>query len=110
MSLYMFQFAYTPEAWSGLIKNPEDRSKVGRELLEKAGCRLISFYYAFGEYDGLAIFEAPDETAATAVALAIASSGGFKATKTTVLLTPETAMEAMRKAASAGGAYRAPGR
>ena len=66
MPVYMTQFAYTPEAWAALIRNPEDRSQVLGDHLEKVGGKLLCFYYAFSEYDGVAIFEAPDETAAAA--------------------------------------------
>nr|MBA2713953.1 GYD domain-containing protein [Rubrobacteraceae bacterium] len=61
MPLYMTQFAYTPEAWAALTRSPEDRSEPLRGLLENMGGRLVSFYNSFGEYDGLVIFEAPDE-------------------------------------------------
>jgi uncharacterized protein with GYD domain len=59
MPLYMTQFAYTPEAWKALVKNPEDRGKVFGELVEKMGGSFISMYYCMGEYDGLVIYEAP---------------------------------------------------
>ena len=45
MALYMVQFAYTPEAWATLVKNPQDRSAAAREALQKLGGRLIGFYY-----------------------------------------------------------------
>ncbi len=61
MALYMAQFAYTAEALATMAKNPQDRSVPSRELIEKSGGRLISFYFCFGEYDGVAIYEAPDE-------------------------------------------------
>ena len=61
MSLYMTQFAYIPEAWKAFAKNPEDRSSVFRELVERLGGQLLSFCYCFGEYDGVVIFEAPYE-------------------------------------------------
>jgi uncharacterized protein with GYD domain len=50
MPLYMTQFAYTPETWAALIRNPQDRSEALGGLLEKMGGRLISFYNCFGEY------------------------------------------------------------
>ena len=34
MTLYMTQFAYTPDAWAALTKKPEDRSETLRNLLE----------------------------------------------------------------------------
>ena len=62
MPLYMTQFAYTSEAWKALVKKPEDRGKVFGELIEKMGGSLVSMYYCMGEYDGMVIYEAPDET------------------------------------------------
>ena len=100
MALYMVQFAYTAEALATMAKNPQDRSVPSRELIEKMGGRMISFYFCFGEYDGVAIYEAPDDTAATAIALAAVSPGHLKASHTTKLFTVEETMEAMRKAGS----------
>ena len=98
MSLYMTQFSYTPEAWAALVKNPEDRGPQLGAMLEKLGGRLISFYYCYGEYDGVAIYESPDETAAMAVVLAAIAPGHLKGTKTTVLLSVADAMKGMEKA------------
>ena len=85
----MTQFAYTPEAWATLADNPEDRSVAVRELLETHGGRLISWYLSFGEYDGLLIYEAPDNNTAGALALAAARHGDLRATKTSPLFTAE---------------------
>jgi uncharacterized protein with GYD domain len=98
MPLYMTQFAYTSEDWAALARNPEDRSEAVGRLLESMGGRLVSFYNSFGEYDGLFIYEAPDEGTAAAVVLAAISPGHVKAVKTTTLLSVEAGMEAMRKA------------
>jgi uncharacterized protein with GYD domain len=106
MPVYMTQFAYTPEAWAALVRRPEDRSKVFGDLLEQFGGRLICFYYAFSEYDGVIIFEAPDETAAAAALLAVVAPGHDRTIKTTALLTVEQAMEGMRRAS--GVRYRPP--
>ncbi len=106
MSLYMVQFAYTPESWAALVKNPEDRSAPVKALAEKLGGRMLNMYYCFGEYDGFVILEAPDETTAMAAVLAAIAPGHLKATKTTVLFTVEQAMEAMGKAG--GIVYPAP--
>ena len=100
MALYMAQFAYTAEALATLAKNPQDRSAPVKAVAEKLGGRLISFYYSFGEYDGVALYEAPDDTAASALALAAVSPGHLKAYKTTKLFTVEETMEAMRQAGS----------
>ena len=107
MPLYMSQFAYTPQAWAALTKKPENREEVFRGLVQKLGGRVVSFHHCFGEYDIVAIYEAPDETTAAAMILAAVSPGHLKATKTTTLMTTEQTMEAMRKAGAQ--TYRAPG-
>jgi uncharacterized protein with GYD domain len=107
MPLYMTQFAHTSEAWAALARNPEDRGEALRGLLDKMGGRMVSFYNTFGEYDGLFIYEAPDEGTAAATILAAISPGHVKAVKTTTLLSAEDGMEAMRKAGEA--TYRGPG-
>jgi uncharacterized protein with GYD domain len=76
-------------------------------LAESMGGRLLSFYNSFGEYDVLVIYEAPDESTAAAIVLAAISPGHLSAVKTTVLLSAEEGVEAMRKAGEA--AYRGPG-
>jgi uncharacterized protein with GYD domain len=108
MPLYMTHFAYTPDAWAALVKNPQNREEVLRALIEKLGGRLVSFYYCFGEYDGVFISEMPDETTITAAVLAAISPGHVKAVQTTVLLTTAQTMEAMRKAG--GQTYEGPKR
>ena len=107
MPLYMTQFAYTPQAWAALTKKPENREEIFRGLVQKLGGRLISFYNCFGDYDGVIVYEAPDETTAAATILAAVAPGHLKAIKTTTLMTTEQTMEAMRKAGAQ--TYRAPG-
>ena len=107
MPFYMTQFAYTSEAWATLTQNPENRGEAFSSLAETMGGRLVSFYNSFGEYDGLVIYEAPDESTAAAIVLAAASPGHLSRVKTTVLLSAEEGVGAMRKAGEA--TYRGPG-
>ena len=100
MPLYMVQGAYTAEALATMAKNPQDRSAPVRELLQKLGGRMVGFYFCFGEYDVVVLCELPDDSAATALALAVAGPGHLKAYKTTKLFTVEETMEAMRRAGS----------
>jgi len=100
MAFYMVQGAYTAEALATLAKNPQDRSVPVRELVQKLGGQLVGFYFCFGEYDVVALAELPDDSAATAIALASVGPGHIKAYKTTKLFTVEETMEAMRKAGS----------
>jgi uncharacterized protein with GYD domain len=107
MPLYMSQVSYTSEAWAAMTQNPEDRSEVFRRLTEAMGGTLLSWYYTFGEYDVLVIYEAPDESTAAAIVLAATSAGHLSSVRTTVVLSAEQGVETMRKAGKA--TYRSPG-
>ena len=91
-----------------MVKNPQDRAAIVRTLIEKLGGKLQSFYFAFGDYDGAAIADLPDNVTAAALSMAVTSAAPFRAFKTTVLISPEDSMKAMRKAAEAGSTYKAP--
>ena len=67
----------------------------------------MGFWYGFGEYDGYAIFEAPDNVATAGVVLAISAGGALASVETTVLMTVEETLEAL--ATSKTIAYRRPG-
>jgi uncharacterized protein with GYD domain len=98
MPLYMNQFAYTPEAWTALTKHPQDRREPIRDLMQKLGGRLIGLYYCLGEYDGILLYEAPEDISASAAILAGVSAGHLKLSKTTRLFTVEETMEMMSRA------------
>jgi uncharacterized protein with GYD domain len=106
MALYMTQLAYTPQAWAALAKKPEDRGAAFGKLVEKFGGKLHNIYYCFGEYDGLIIYEAPDNETATAAIIAAVTPGHLKATKTTVLFTMQQEMKVLERAGQA--TYAAP--
>jgi uncharacterized protein with GYD domain len=97
---YISLFSYTPQAWAAQIKNPQDRREGFGAMASKLGGSFVDAYITFGEYDGLIIFDAPDDTTAAAIAIAVVSPGHIKALKTSRALTIEEAMEAMRKAGS----------
>ena len=107
MPLYLTRFSYTPETWARLIANPEDRREAARSYIESVGGKLHGFWYAFGSYDGYTLWEAPDNISMAAVALAITGGGALSSFETTVLLTVEETLEALRKAENVQ--YRAPG-
>jgi uncharacterized protein with GYD domain len=107
MPLYLTRFSYTPETWARLIGNPEDRRNAAREYIESVGGKLHGFWYAFGDHDGYNLWEAPDNVSMVAVAAAISAGGAVSSFETTVLLTVDETLEALRKAEHLG--YRPPG-
>jgi uncharacterized protein with GYD domain len=106
MPLYLGRFSYTTDAIKGLIDNPHDRAQAAAEAFESLGAKLIGFWFAFGEFDGVFLADAPDNATAVAVAMAVGRSGALAKLETTVLLDMDEAQQAMQKAASA--TYRAP--
>jgi uncharacterized protein with GYD domain len=107
MPLYLSKFSYTPETWARLIKNPEDRQNAAKAYIESVGGKLHGFWYAFGAHDGYNLWEAPDNVSMAAVGLAISSGGALSSFDTTVLLTVEDTLNALRKAEQVR--YRPPG-
>ena len=107
MTLYLTKFRYTPETWARLLQQPEDRREAAREYVESVGGQLHGFWYAFGEHDGYTLWEAPDNAAMAAVALSLSAGGALSAVETTVLLTVEETMQALRTASTVR--YRPPG-
>jgi uncharacterized protein with GYD domain len=107
MTLYLSKFSYTPETWARMIRNPDDRRKAAQVYIESVGGKLHGFWYAFGSHDGYNLWEAPDNVSMAAVALAISGGGALSSFETTVLLTVDETMEALRKAGQVK--YRAPG-
>jgi uncharacterized protein with GYD domain len=106
MPHYLGRFSYSADAIRAMVDNPQDRAQAAREAAESLGGKLLGFWFAFGEFDGVFIAEAPDNTAAAALSMAVGGSGALSTLETTVLLGMDEAQEAMRKAAAA--TYRAP--
>ena len=102
MALYMYQASYTPESLAAQIKDPQDRLQIVGKQIESSGAKLISGGYTFGEYDVMAIMDAPDDTTITAFAVAVAAGGAIKASRTTRLLSGAEWVESLKKASSVG--------
>jgi len=105
---FLTKFSYTPETWARLMKNPEDRRVAARKYIELVGGKLHGFWYAFGEYEGYCIWEAPNNVSMAAVGVAITGGGALSKFETTSLLTVEETLEALRLAQKVG--YQPPGK
>jgi uncharacterized protein with GYD domain len=105
MPKYLLQGSYTIEGVKGVLKEGgSKRRAVAQEEIESVDGKLEAFYFAFGENDVVAIFDAPDNASVAAVALAVKAGGGFSG-RTTVLLSPEEVDKSSKKTVK----YRAPG-
>jgi uncharacterized protein with GYD domain len=108
MPMYLTRFSYTPETWARLAKQPEDRRNAARAYIESVGGKLHGFWYAFGEYEGYTLWEAPDNVSMAAVSFALSGGGAMSKSETTPLLTVEETLEALGRVE--GIRYRQPGK
>ena len=102
MASFLVEAAYTPEAWSILVKNPQDRMQVVKGTVENLGGKVERSWLSFGDYDVVIVVDLPDNVSAAALAMAVSAGGSCKAVKTTPLLTAEEGLEALKKAAGSG--------
>jgi uncharacterized protein with GYD domain len=105
VATYLWQASYTSEGIKGLMKEGgTNRRAAVKQVIEAAGGKLQSFYFAFGKDDVVGIAEFPDHATAAAVSLAVNAAGVVKY-RLTVLITPEEMDAATKKSV----AYRPPG-
>ena len=99
MPKYLFQASYTQEGLRGLMdEGAAGRREMAEDLAASLGGSIEAFYYAFGDSDLYVISELPDDASAAAVSVAVGASG-TASIKTTVLVTPETIDEAVKRVA-----------
>jgi uncharacterized protein with GYD domain len=102
MPHYLQQVAYSREGWEALVANPQNRIEAVRPAIEKLGGKIESAWFCFGDYDIVVITEMPDNVSAAAIAMAFAGGGACKSVQTTPLMSPDEAVQAVRKAAECG--------
>jgi uncharacterized protein with GYD domain len=104
---YMVLFNLTGEAIKGFVAKPSDRSAVVQKLAESVGGSLESYYWMFGQYDGVTVVVLPDSHAAAAINFAATSSGAFTRFETHELI--EASDLAAIAERTRGIAYQPPG-
>src|SRR5262245_60544591 len=102
MPLFMAQFSYTPQAWAAIVHATQDRAAASDALVRHFGGKLVGLYYTPGaEYDGFALFEAPDDAAAAAVEVSAFASGHLRANRLSRVFTAEEMLAALQRASTA---------
>ncbi len=102
MPMFLHQVAYSLEGWKALVSNPQDRTEVIRPAIERLGGKIHNAWFAFGEYDVVVVTEFQTNVDAAAIAMAFAAGGALRSVRTTPLLTNAEALEALKKAGTAG--------
>jgi uncharacterized protein with GYD domain len=102
MPHFLIQFSYASRSIKRLVARPDvDHAGQASAMVASLGGKLLGYWYSFGEFDGAALIEAPDNSVAAAVAMAIGGTGEVSRLETTVLLSMDEARAAMQKAATA---------
>jgi len=102
MPEYLVRFTYASHSVRSLVDRPDvDHAGEAAALVASLGGTLHGYWYAFGEFDGVVLMEAPDSSTAASVAMAIGGTGEVTRLETTVLLTMDEAQRAAHTAAAA---------
>ncbi|MDA8822536.1 GYD domain-containing protein [Candidatus Pelagibacter bacterium] len=98
---------YTEKAFQGFLKDPTTDRKVAVEkLTTAAGGKLHSMDIVRGQYDFIAVVDAPNFDTFAAIKLAVESSGSVK---DLIVLEAMDLTNAAKKAGELTGNYKAPG-
>jgi uncharacterized protein with GYD domain len=76
MSTYIALLKWTPQGLENVRQSPS-RLDAARTGFEAAGVKMKEFYMVTGQYDMIAIFDAPDDTTLAKAILASTSQGNF---------------------------------
>lgn len=101
MPKYLVQAALSREGIRDVLtkaKGTGVRAAVTK-FAESAGGKIDAFYFAFGQYDAVAIADYPDNVSAIAVSVAASGAGAVHLTMT-ALVTPEEMDQAIEKSAT----------
>ena len=77
MSTYVSLFGWTDQGIR-TVKDTIKRAEKFKADIKKMGGSVKDVYWTMGRYDGVIIFEAPDEEAATAIMVAGCSRGNVR--------------------------------
>ncbi|MFQ5933749.1 MAG: GYD domain-containing protein [Dehalococcoidia bacterium] len=79
MAIYVTLINFTEQGIKNIKESPQ-RVAAARQAIEAAGGKMLGFYWTLGQYDAIAIGEAPSDEVYTAIILAIAGQGNIRST------------------------------
>ena len=107
MTKFMVLYTFKGETLRDFMKRPTDRAAAVDEAARSVGGRLESYYWMLGQYDGFAIVDLPDSSAAARLAVTVGSTGAFTHVETHELFSSEEVLRLM--SGSQDVTYAAPG-
>jgi uncharacterized protein with GYD domain len=106
MALFITQGRFTREYIKGGMAHPEDRQAAISHLCERAGGKLLHFYFTLGHHDFIVISEMPDGEAASLLAFVATGGGGIENSVTSQAFTTAQAKTLFERAGKLAGAYK----
>ena len=77
MATYVSLIRFTEQGAKN-IRDTQRRASAFRDAAEQAGVTVREVYWTLGAYDGLLVFDAPDEQTATAVMIDLGTLGNVR--------------------------------
>jgi len=77
VATYIAFLRWTPQGIQNIKQSPS-RLDAARKAFEAAGLKMTNFYMVTGQYDMIAILEAPDDLALAKAILALGSQGSIR--------------------------------
>ena len=109
MATYVTFFRYSAEAWKKMIDTPENRAVAARKLINQIGGSMQIFYWMFGQWDGLVVYDVPEPATAAAFSGTVTSSGLLDRVETHQLVSMDEVRSALEQARAFGSSYVPPG-
>jgi uncharacterized protein with GYD domain len=79
MATYITTLRFTPQGIKNIGETTK-RAAAVKALAKKMGIKVNDIYWTLGAFDGLLIFEAPDDETATALLLNVGAQGNIQTT------------------------------
>ena len=109
MPKFLALFSYSNEAIAAMIDNPADREAAVRRVVESVGARLESFSWMRGQFDGMAVIDAPDSITMAGIESAVKGSGAAIHSETHDLFASDDIHAILDKAREARANFTEPG-
>lgn len=109
MPKYALFFRMSGATIAAAMKTPTDRTEVVERLIREVGGHMESYFWMFGDYDGIVIFEVQDSSAAAAVSLTASGSGAFTGISTHELIPASEINDRLAEAKRLSAIYTPPG-
>ena len=77
MATFILLANFTPQGITN-IRDTIERANVVKAMASRAGIMMKEIFWTLGRYDVVAVFDAPDDRAMTALTLSVAKLGNIK--------------------------------